>query len=182
MSRQRTQPGRSADAQPVSAAFAIEWWETKKVKPYGRNPRIASEAAVAKVADSLREYGWRQPLVVDAAGVLIAGHTRLLAARLLGLEQVPVHVADELPPEKVAAYRLMDNRSADEAQWDFDVLQGELEQLLDGGFDMALTGFDDLEIATLPTSVGVEFPEYDESLADQVQMITCPKCGHSWPG
>jgi len=159
----------------------IEWWPPEGVTPYERNPRIISEAAIAKVADSLREYGWQQPLVVDEAGVIIAGHTRLLAAEKLGLERVPVHVARGLPPEKVAAYRLMDNRSADEAQWHFDLLQTELEELLGCDYDMALTGFDELEIATVPTSEGVEFPEYDESLAGEVEMITCPKCGHSWP-
>jgi ParB-like chromosome segregation protein Spo0J len=166
----------------VSDQLQVEWWPIEGVHPYERNPRIISEQAIAKVADSLREYGWQQPLVVDEEGVIIAGHTRLRAALALNLEKVPVTVARGLPPEKVAAYRLMDNRSADEAQWHFDLLQKELEELLGAEYDLALTGFDELEIATLPTSEGIEFPEYDESVAGDVDMITCPECGHSWPG
>jgi ParB-like chromosome segregation protein Spo0J len=159
----------------------VEWWPLDGPQPYDANPRIIGEQAVAKVAASLREYGWHLPIVVDEQGVIIAGHARPLAARELDLDRVPVHVARGLSPEKVAAYRLMDNRSADEAQWHFDLLQTELEQLLDGDFEMALTGFDEAEIATVPTSDGVEFPEYDESLADEVETITCLECGHTWP-
>jgi ParB-like chromosome segregation protein Spo0J len=166
----------------MSARLDVEHWSTERVVPYEGNPRIISETAVEKVAASLTEFGWQQPLVVDEEGVVIAGHTRLLAAQRLELAEVPVHVARGLAPEKVAAYRLMDNRSADEAQWHFDLLQHELEQLLALDYDASLTGFDELEIATLPTSDGVGFPEYDESVADEVEMITCPKCGHTWPG
>lgn len=162
--------------------LAVEWWPIEGVTPYPGNPRIISEAAVAKVAASLTEFGWQQPIVVDSEGVIIAGHTRLRAAYSLGHVVVPVRVAKDLSPEKVAAYRLMDNRSADEAQWNFDILQRELEALLSSDYDMALTGFDELEIATVPTSEGIEFPEYDESVADDVPLLTCPKCGHTWIG
>lgn len=171
-----------SDVAADSSRLHVEWWPIDGPQPYEGNPRRIGEAAVTKVAASLREYGWQQPLVVDEGGVIIAGHTRLLAARELHLEEVPVQVARGLSPEKVAAYRLMDNRSADEAQWHFDLLQKELEGLLAAEYDMELTGFDELEIATLPTSDGIEFPEYDESLADEVEMITCPECGHTWPG
>src|SRR5439155_1403588 len=81
-----------------------------------------SDAAVAKVAASIQEFGWRQPIVVDANRVIVAGHTRLLAARKLGLKEVPVHVADNLTPAQIKAYRLMDNRSHDETSWDFALL------------------------------------------------------------
>jgi ParB-like chromosome segregation protein Spo0J len=88
----------------------IESWPTSKPLPYARNARTLSAAAVDKVAASIREFGFRQPIVVDGAGTIICGHTRLLAAKKLGLEYVPVHVAS-LTPAQVRAYRLMDNRS-----------------------------------------------------------------------
>ena len=127
--------------------LAIEWWPTEKLVPYARNPRVAPEAAVAKVAGSLAEFGWRQPIVVDEVGVIIAGHTRLLAAQRLGLEQVPVHVAAGLTPQQVKAYRIADNRSAQETSWDFGLLPLELTELSDLGYDMGLTGFDPAELA-----------------------------------
>ena len=71
----------------------VKWWPIEKVIPYARNPRVLSATAVAKVAASIAEFKWRQPIVVDEQGVVVVGHTRLLAARLLGLTQVPVHVA-----------------------------------------------------------------------------------------
>jgi ParB-like chromosome segregation protein Spo0J len=111
------------------------------VVPYSRNPR-KNEAAVAKVAASIREFGFRQPIVVDRDLVVVAGHTRLLAARQLGLKRVPVHVARELTPAQVKAYRLADNRTADEAEWDAELLKLELGDLKAGGFDLGLTGFD----------------------------------------
>jgi len=126
----------------------IELWAIDRVIPYARNARTISEAAVAKVAASIQEFGWRQPIVVDAQRVIIAGHTRLLAARKLGLTEVPVHVADNLTPAQVKAYRLMDNRSHDETSWDFELLGPELLDLQNLGFgNLELTGFDQKEIA-----------------------------------
>jgi DNA modification methylase len=126
----------------------IELWLIDRVIPYARNARTISEAAVAKVAASIQEFGWRQPIVVDANRVIVAGHTRLLAARKLGLKEVPVHVADNLTPAQVKAYRLMDNRSHDETSWDFELLGPELLDLQNLGFgNLELTGFDAREIA-----------------------------------
>ncbi len=126
----------------------IELWPLDRVIAYARNARTISEAAVAKVAASIQEFGWRQPIVVDAQRVIIAGHTRLLAARKLGLTEVPVHVADNLTPAQVKAYRLMDNRSHDETSWDFELLGPELLDLQNLGFgNLELTGFDGQEIA-----------------------------------
>ena len=81
-----------------SAELTVEWWPIEKPTPYARNARVCPESAIAKVAASLKEFGLRQPIVVDEEGVIIAGHTRLLAAQRLGLEQVPVHVATDLTP------------------------------------------------------------------------------------
>ena len=115
------------------------------VKPYWRNPR-KNNGAVEKVALSIAEFGWRQPLVVNEDMVLLVGHTRLLAAKQLNMDTVPVHVASGLTEEQQQAYRLMDNRSHEDSGWGKSALALELAELLDADFDMALTGFDRREI------------------------------------
>lgn len=118
------------------------------VKPYARNPRDNSRS-VAKVAASLREFGWQQPIVVDSQNVIIAGHTRLLAARQLGLEVVPIHVAQKLTPAQVRQYRLMDNRSHEDSTWERQLLALELEDIRLEGGELGLTGFEDAELDKL---------------------------------
>lgn len=104
----------------------IETWPIDRPKPYPNNPRI-NDDAVKGVADSIQAFGWQQPIVVDSDGVVIVGHTRLKAAKLLGLKEVPVTVASDLTPDEVAAYRLADNRTAEKAAWDMDALKLELK-------------------------------------------------------
>jgi hypothetical protein len=99
------------------------------VRPAPDNPRKIGAAAVDVVAKSLAEFGWQQPLVVDTQHVVIAGHTRLLAAKKLGLSKVPVVVADNLTPKQVKAFRIADNRSADFTSWDFTALTQQLDEL-----------------------------------------------------
>jgi DNA modification methylase len=118
------------------------------VVPYARNPR-KNAGAVAKVAASLREFGWRQPIVVDSEMVVVVGHTRLMAAQQLGMAEVPVHVAEGLTANQIKAYRLADNRVHEEAEWDDELLALELGDLRDAGLDLALTGFDEDELARL---------------------------------
>jgi DNA modification methylase len=125
------------------------WCEIGKVIPYARNSRKIPERAIDKVAASIKEFGWRQPIVVDKDFVVICGHTRLLASKKLGLKQVPVHVAYNLTPAQVKAYGLMDNRSHEEADWDLELLGPELEELKGLDFDLELTGFDEREIEDL---------------------------------
>lgn len=124
----------------------VENWHVERIKPYLRNARKISDKAIAKVATSLAQFGWKQPLVVDPQGVLIVGHTRLAAAKRLGWNEVPVLVAHDLTPAQVKAYRLMDNRSHDETDWDLDILGLELQDLSLESIDMELTGFDLPEI------------------------------------
>jgi DNA modification methylase len=131
----------------MAEALAVELWPVEKPIPYARNARICPESAVAKVAASIAEFGFRQPIVVDENNIIIAGHARLLAAQRLGLTQVPVHVAAGLTPEQVKAYRIMDNRSATETSWDTELLPLELAELADLEFDLALTGFEPDELA-----------------------------------
>ena len=123
----------------------VEQWKLADVKPYEHNPRI-NDSAVDAVARSIQEFGFRQPIVVDEAGVIIAGHTRYKAARKLGLETIPVHVAKGLTPAQVKAYRLADNRTGELSEWNFDLLPIELADLQEMEFDLDLLGFsvDDL--------------------------------------
>ena len=123
----------------------IELWDIGRVIPYARNARKIPDKAVNKVAASIKEFGWRQPIVVDRENVIIVGHARLLAAQKLGLTQVPVHVADNLTPAQVKAYWIMDNRSHQETDWDVQLLGPEIAELKDLGCDLDLTGFDTLE-------------------------------------
>ncbi len=106
----------------------IEQWPLARIKPYENNPRL-NDDAVDAVAASLREFGFRQPIVVDSEGVIICGHTRWKAAKKLGLEKVPVHVAKDLTPEQIEAYRIADNQTASLAEWDYDLLPIELGEL-----------------------------------------------------
>lgn len=121
-------------------------WPIDKPIPYSRNARKISSKAIDKVAASIKEFGFRQPIVVDRESVIIAGHTRLLAAQKLGLREVPVHVAEGLTPSQVKAYRIMDNRSHEETEWDFELLGPEIQELKDLDVDLVLTGFDAREL------------------------------------
>ena len=120
----------------------------EEVIPYARNPR-KNEDAISKVASSLQEFGFRQPIVVDNDNVVIAGHTRLLAAKRLGMERVPIHTAKDLSDAQIQAYRITDNRSSQEAEWDEDLLRIELGDLRDQDFNLALTAFDEDELERL---------------------------------
>jgi len=109
------------------------------IRPYERNPRLNDEAVEAVMA-SLREFGFRQPIVVDTDSVIICGHTRFKAAQRLGLEQVPVHVATDLTPAQIKAYRIADNQTASLARWDPELLPIELSELDDLQFDLSPLG------------------------------------------
>ncbi len=115
------------------------------VIPYERNPRI-NENAVEAVAESIKEFGWHSPIIVDEHNIIICGHTRLRAAERLGLETVPVHIAEGLTPEQVKAYRIADNRTGEIAEWDYDLLPLELADLQQADFDLSLLGFDAAEL------------------------------------
>src|SRR6478735_6007930 len=112
----------------------IELRKLAKIIPYPGNPR-QNDGAVDAVAASIRAFGFRQPIVVDSDGVIICGHTRWKAAQKLGLEKVPVHVAKDLTPEQIKAYRIADNQTASLADWNYDLLPIELGELQAANYD-----------------------------------------------
>jgi DNA modification methylase len=132
----------------MESSFKVEIREIGTIRPYENNPRL-NDGAVEAVARSLEEFGFRQPIVIDDDGVIIAGHTRYKAAEKLGLQNVPVHVATDLSPEQVRAYRLADNRTGEIATWDLDILPIELAALQDLGYDLDILAFDKEELAKL---------------------------------
>ena len=127
----------------------IEMWSIDRPVPYVRNARKIPQKAIDKVAGSLQEFGWRQPIVVDKEGSVIVGHTRLKAAQKLNYKEVPVHVADKLSEAQVKAYRLADNRTGEETGWDEELLSLEIKELADYDIDIDLTGFNDNEVNKL---------------------------------
>lgn len=172
-----------------------------EITPYDNNPRENAEA-VSKVAESIRQFGFQQPIVVDQKGVIIAGHTRYLAAQELGLEEVPVVVAN-LSEEKAKAYRLADNRVAEYSYWDYDKLEQELNALgeADLDFDMENLGFDipddaftEDDVTDVTTDAdgngegnaengndGNENGEEFEPISENLQTKNrCPMCGYEW--
>lgn len=153
----------------------VQEWPVDKVVPYENNPR-RNDGAVEAVANSIREFGWRQPIVVDADGTVIAGHTRLKAARALGADTVPVVVASDLTPAQVAAYRLADNKVGELAEWDLDMLAEELDGLA-ADFDMGEFGFDGSDLA--PAAGPDGFGDVFEDEPPETVVCRC-KPGEVW--
>ena len=147
----------------------IEEIDINLIKPYKNNPR--KNQNIDKVANSLKEFGFRQPIVVDKQNVIIAGHTRFEAAKKLGLKKVPIHIAKDLSKEKVVAYRIADNRVAMDAQWDFPILKQEIGDLLDMNFDIDLLGFDDKELARLIEGVDADLKDLSDSVDTVYEVV-----------
>jgi ParB-like chromosome segregation protein Spo0J len=149
--------------RPLSGSMKVEIWPIERLIPYARNPRQIPQTAIDKVARSIQEFGFRQPIVVDTEGVIIVGHVRRLAAQKLGLTHVPVNMATELTAAQVNAYRLADNRTNEEATWDTEALALELADLKLGEYDLDLTGFNLDEIQELLAENTVGFTDDDEA-------------------
>ena len=138
--------------------------------PYDRNPRKNDEA-VKHVKASIEQFGFKVPIVIDADGVIVAGHTRLKAAKELGMKEVPCIVADDLNEEQIRAFRLVDNKTAEMAGWDFPMLEDELAGI---EFDMAEFGFDEI--------TGIDWSKVDEISEENYEKpesdrLRCPLCG-----
>jgi hypothetical protein len=168
----------TADPWP---ALNVERRALGSLVPYARNARLHSEAQVVQIAASMREWGWTQPILVSEDDTIIAGHGRVLAGLKLGLDEAPVMVARGWSEAKIRAYVIADNRLAENAAWDREMLGAELAELRDA-FDLSLTGFTAGEIEALCVT---ELPElgveYDENTANGVKMIECPACHHKFP-
>jgi ParB-like chromosome segregation protein Spo0J len=134
----------------------VEMLALGAIVPYGKNPRRNAKAVDA-VAASIKQFGWRQPIVVDAEKVIIVGHTRYLAAQKLGIEKVPVVVAKDLRPEQVKAYRIADNKTNELAEWDVGLLSEELKELSDAGWNnFSDLAFSNMEIDALLSPLAAE--------------------------
>ena len=144
----------------------------KDLKPYEKNPRN-NDNAVEALAQSLQKFGWKQPIVIDKDNVIVAGHTRYKAAKLLELQTIPCVIADDLTDEEVRAYRLADNKIAELAGWDFEKLSEELDSIIN--IDMTDFGFANL--SGLAEEAIAEFPEIDE---EKPCKNKCPVCGYEW--
>src|SRR3954451_16568008 len=126
----------------------IESWSIEKLIPYARNPR-KNDAAVDRMCGSIREFGFKIPVLARSDGEVVDGHLRLKAARKLGITDIPVLLCDEWTPAQVKAFRLMVNRSVTWANWDEELLAIELQELSVADFNLDLTGFDAHEIDAL---------------------------------
>lgn len=151
------------------------------VIPYEKNPRKNDEA-VKYVANSIKEFGFKVPIVVDKNLVVITGHTRLKAALSLGFTEVPIIVADDLTDEQVKAYRIADNKSAEKSYWDEFLLKDEIDEL-DGLFDFQDFGFEDWELGA-DDELFKDPNEEEDKLEDKYEppkpeKLRCPHCGHA---
>lgn len=161
--------------------------DVEKLVPYEKNSRIHTDNQIKQIAASIQEFGFLAPIVIDSSNGIIAGHGRIQAAKLLGIEKVPFIRAENLTPEQRRAYLLVDNRLAETSFWDRSILQDEL---VDFGHlipSLESMGFgakdlDELRLLDLETTseeVTSTFPSYDESITTD---NACPKCGYKWKG
>lgn len=149
------------------------------IRPYEKNPRF-NDDAVDAVAKSIKEFGWRSPIVVDKDFVIVCGHTRYKAAQRLGLAEIPVHVAQDLTPEQIQAYRIADNKTAEIAEWNYDLLPLELQELQDADFDLSLLGFDSDELEKLLNGGDDKMVADGETEPDAIPDV--PEMAASKPG
>jgi len=156
----------------------IEIADINSIKPYENNPRKLSEKAIEKVAMSLKEYGFRQPIVVDKDRIIVAGHTRFRASKKLGLKQVPVSIIDNLTPEQINAYRIADNRTAEESEWDNELLKMEIKDLEAKDFKLDLLGFNEDQLNDLLFEEKQGLTDEDEVPETPEEPIT--KLGDIW--
>ena len=147
------------------AEMKVAYMAPGELIPYENNPRN-NEKAVDAVANSIAEFGFKNPIIVDRKKVIVSGHTRRLAALKLGLDQVPVVYADDLTEAQIKAFRLADNRVAEMASWDDDLLKEEMAKAVD--FEFGDYGFDQKDL--------------DKIVREEVGIKThkCPKCGCEW--
>lgn len=145
----------------------------KKIKPYKKNAKLHPDDQVQFIANSIKEFGWKQPIVLDKDNVIVIGHGRFLAAKKLGLDSAPCIYADDLSEDQIKALRLADNKT-NESEWDLDLLGLELYDIID--IDMEQFGFD-LQIEDIHQNINdgeeIDIDDYDDDKFD----CECPRCG-----
>jgi DNA modification methylase len=168
----------AAGAPAVGVAHVIEMWPLERLRPYPRNARVHSAEQIAQIARSIEQWGFTIPVLVDESGMIIAGHGRVEAAKLLGMLEVPVIVARGWTDAQKRAYAIADNRLNETSEWDKQLLRLELGDLRDIGFDLDLIGFDldDLHLLGLGAEDGdpdaaPEIPEYQISRAGDLWVL-----------
>ena len=155
--------------------------EIEKIIPYARNPRKNQD--IDKVAASIKEFGFQQPVVLDKENIIIVGHTRFLAAKKLGMKQVPCIIADKLSDQQVKAYRIADNRVAEESKWDNELLNLELIDLQKDNIDLENLGFeqeelnkifnekDTLFVSPEQSNIDINQEHIEDFIPSQVRMV-----------
>ena len=156
----------------------IENADINTIKPYENNPRKLKDSAIEKVAMSLKEYGFRQPIVVDKDRIIVVGHTRYRASKKLGLKEVPITIADNLTPEQINAYRIADNRTAEESEWDSELLKMEIKELEAKDFKLDLLGFNEDQLNDMLFEEKQGLTDEDEVPEAPEEPIT--KLGDIW--
>ncbi len=159
----------------------VEMLNVTDLREYPQNPRTIPQSAVDAVAKSIEAFGFRNPVLVDKDGVIVAGHTRIRAAKQLGLTSVPCIRIEDLTPEQVKAYRIADNQTGTLTSFDDGLLMQELSGLVADDFDLSALGFNANELRKLLEEVvsPEDFPEKGDDLETDYQ---CPKCGYRWSG
>lgn len=148
----------------------------KDLKPYKKNAKKHPKEQVEQIANSIKEFGFTQPVLIDKNNCVVAGHGRILGAKKAGLKEVPTLCLDDLTPEQIKAYRLADNK-LNESDWDVKLLDEELEMLADD-VDMSMFGFDIFD-ESKQRKKKVEF-EVTEGSKDIKTEHKCPRCGYEW--
>jgi ParB-like chromosome segregation protein Spo0J len=174
--------------------LVVEWRGIEALIPYARNARTHSDAQIAQIAGSIREFGFTNPVLIDDAGGIIAGHGRVLGARQLGMDQVPTITLTGLSEAQRRAYVIADNKLALNAGWDPELLRLELGELTLAGFDLSLTGFGDIELKDIMADRNggltdpddaPAVPEHPVSQTGDLWLlgakVTCPNCRKTQP-
>lgn len=183
------------------AAWSVTRHKVDDLIPYDRNPRIHPQSQIDELAQSIREWGWTIPILIDSGGNVIAGHGRLYAAKALDIEEVPCVTADDWPEDKKRAYVIADNKLSENSSWDDGLFFSELRDLQNCGFDLSLMGFDqsvslDFQPNLEPSTSFGEITENDiaktaTSMSDNLDRLTadrslkgtevvCPYCAESF--
>lgn len=147
----------------------IEYVDINSIKPYKKNPR-KNEDAIPYVMESIKQFGFKNPVILDKNNVIVAGHTRIESAKRLGITEIPCIYADDLTDEQVKAFRLADNKVAEKSLWDYTKLDEELDNILD--IDMSMFDFENIE----ETNLDDFFEDNDNKKEKESKLIECPYC------